>query len=542
MGLIRIAATLLLLGALAWAQSPEEARKQVKLGRKAEKQGRVYDAWNHYAAARAANPSNLDAIRGFEALRIVAAQTIAAAGDLEAAEKLDQRRDYRYEEAPLAVIETERRKPRQITEPVELEPENIRIDFAFKGKVSDAYEALGEEFGLRVILDEDFKGDQEIDAELEFTDFAHAVVLLNDLSGAFIAPITTNLFLVAEDSQSKRQQLDPVAAVSIPIPEAMTPEETNELVQAVQQTLDIKRSFVSASAQTVVLRDNVRKIRIAQELYRHLSQPRGEVMIEVDLIAVNSDRRVQAGVSLPTAFPVTNYSTIWNAQAPDLTADDATRLLAIGGGRTVFGVTIGSANVAAVLSQRGQGQNLQSFRLRAAHGMPAELLIGERFPITTASFQAPPTDQDSGQLSGIPVPSFTFEDLGLSFKVTPTVHGSREITLLLETEFKLLAGGSVNGVPILANRAFQTQVRLAEGETAVVSGISVVEARNNSSGPAGLAQLPFFGKFFRSNTVQMNQSDLLLTITPRLVRLPGSENEPPLEIRYGPEERPLPAL
>ncbi len=533
---------LLLVSVASWAQSPEQARKHYKRGRKAEKQGLLLEAWQHYAAARAANPADVKAIRGFEALRIVAAQTLAATGDLEAAGRLAPRQDYSAgQEAPPVHI-PERPLPLQITQPVNLAPENKRADFAFRGKAVDAYKALAELFGLRVIFDEDFKGDKEIRASLEFTDFAHAVVLLNDLSGSFMAPITSNLFLVAEDNQNKRQELEPVAAVSIPIPEAMTAEHTNEMVQAVQQTLDIKRSFVSASAQQVVLRDTVRKVRLAQELYRQLSQPRGEVMIEVDLIAVTADRRVQAGVSLPTAIPITNFSTIWNNQPPAPTAEDATRMLAIGGGRTVFGVTIGSANLAAVLSQRGEGRSLQSFRLRAADGMPAELLIGERFPIINASFQATDIVASDEQSMAVPVPSFTFEDLGLSFKATPTVHGSREITLVIETEFRLLAGGSVNGVPILANRAFQTQVRLAEGETAVISGISVVEARNNRSGPAGLAELPWIGKLFRSNTIQMNQSDLVLTITPRLVRLPGSESEPSIPIRFGPEERPLPAL
>src|SRR5690606_36377345 len=99
------------------------------------------------------------------------------------------------------------------------------------------------------------------------------------------------------------------------------------------------------------------------------------------------------------AYPITNSSTVWIAQAPELDADAATRLLAIGGGQSVFGITIGSAGLSAVLSQRGQGQSLQSFRLRAAHGMPAELHIGERFPIINAFFQAPPSDQGSGQLS-----------------------------------------------------------------------------------------------------------------------------------------------
>jgi general secretion pathway protein D len=321
---------LLLAAVSSWAQSPEQARKHYKLGRKAEKQGRPLEAWRHYAAARAANPGDLDAIRGFEALRVVAAQTIAASGNLEAAEELAPHQDFRADEAVASPSIPERPPPRRITSPAELAPENKRADFAFQGKVVEAYAALAAQFGLRVIFDEDFKGEREIKASLELTDFAHGVALLNDLSGAFIAPITSGLFLVAEDNPNKRQELDPVAAVSIPIPETMTAEETNELVQAVQQTLDIKRSFVSASARQVVLRDNVRKIRLAQELYRRLSQPKGEVMIEVELIAVSADRRVQAGLTLPTAFPVTNFSTIWNNQPPAPSAEEATRLLAIG--------------------------------------------------------------------------------------------------------------------------------------------------------------------------------------------------------------------
>ncbi|MBI1353310.1 MAG: hypothetical protein GC160_03110 [Acidobacteria bacterium] len=545
---MRTVGLLFLLGAVAGAQSGDDARKQYKLGRKAEKQGRMLEAWSHYAAARAADPKNLDAMRGYEALRIVAAQSLGAAGALEAsAELLNQRADAQMLEAePVPLIE-ERRKPRQITEPVELEPEHKRADFQFKGKVREGYEAAAEEFGLRVIFDEEFRADRTIELELEFTDFAHVVTALNDLSGAFIAPITTNLFLVAEDNQNKRQQFDPVAAVSVPIPEAMTPEETNEIVQAVQQTLDIKRSFVSAAAQQVVLRDNVRKVRIAQELYRHLAQPKAEVVLDVELIAVSSTRRVQAGITLPTAYPITNFSTIWNAQAPSVADADATTLLAVGGGETIFGITIGSAAVTAVLNENNSARTLQQFRIRAAHGTEAELRIGEKFPIITAKFQPTVTDDTTQQAidNGTfiqPIPSFKFEDLGLVFKATPTVHSGSEITLALEAEFRLLAGGSVNDVPILSNRSFKSQVRLEEGETAIISGMSILEARKNGSGLAGLAELPLIGKLFRSNSVQMNQSDLLLTITPRLVRLPAAEVEPSLVIRYGPEERPLPAL
>ena len=126
--------------------------------------------------------------------------------------------------------------------------------------------------------------------------------------------------------------------------------------------------------------------------------------------------------------------------------------------------------------------------------------------------------------------------------MTPTVHSSREITLQIEAEFKLLAGGAVNGIPILANRSLQSQVRLEEGQSALIAGMGIAERRVNAAGPAGLAEIPILGSLFRRKTDRMNVSDLLVVVTPRVVRLPPSETARELSIRFGPEQRPLPAL
>src|SRR5690606_28856269 len=109
--------------------------------------------------------------------------------------------------------------------------------------------------------------------------------------------------------------------------------------------------------------------------------------------------------------------------------------------------------------------------------------IGERYPIINASFSAGvPTNDDGSPAFRQPVPSFTFEDLGLTCTVTPQVHNGREVTLQLELTFRLLAGGAVNGVPILSNREMASQVRLEEGEVALLSGIAVREERLSGSG------------------------------------------------------------
>jgi type II secretory pathway component GspD/PulD (secretin) len=216
-------------------------------------------------------------------------------------------------------------------------------------------------------------------------------------------------------------------------------------------------------------------------------------------------------------------------------------MVALGGGDSVFGVTVGPSALTAKLA-RGEGRTVQRLSLRATHGSEAEMNIGERFPIINASFSAP-IGVDAGDSGYIqPIPSFTFEDLGLTLRVTPNIHGGGEVTLQLAAEFELLAGGSVNGVPILANRTVESQVRLKDGEYALLGGMTVLEERNSRSGLAGLAEIPYLGRLFRSTTRRYNQSDLVVVVRPRIVRLPASEIEPSLTIRFGPEDRPLPAL
>ena len=138
-----------------------------------------------------------------------------------------------------------------------------------------------------------------------------------------------------------------------------------------------------------------------------------------------------------------------------------------------------------------------------------------------------------------PFPSFTFEDLGLSMEFTPQIHSATEVSLEIQMQIRLLSGDSANGLPIISNRELQTSVRLKEGEAAVLTGMAIYEERRNSSGISWLSEIPFVGRLFRDSSRQFNRSELLLTIRPRVVRLPASEIEPPLALRYGPEQRPL---
>lgn len=123
-----------------------------------------------------------------------------------------------------------------------------------------------------------------------------------------------------------------------------------------------------------------------------------------------------------------------------------------------------------------------------------------------------------------PPPVFNFEDLGLLLKVTPYVHGPDEVSLEIETEFKSLGGGSINGVPIISTRKYQGKVRLRSSEWAVVAGLLTESSANGVNGLPGIKDIPALGTLLSNNTRSTERDNILLVIKPRITSLPGSES------------------
>ncbi len=549
-GGLRLVGWLVVLVAFAGAARGDDAERLFDRGRKAARSGRDVEAYVFFQRARARNPTDWRYSRAAAAIRTRAAQTLAAVGRIEAALALDPGNRYLLARAQAAVgappaesTGAGRLAPRQLRAPIEISPQTKRTSFKLKGSLRTLYETVLGEFGIDVLFDQDFDGDREARFQLDECDFEQAILALNDVAKAIVVPVHAKLLLVADDTQAKRSELEPMAVVTIPIPDALGPAEATQLAQGVQQVLDIKRLQLDAVRQQVVLRDTVFRTRIAEALYRYLAKPRAEVVVDVALITVNESRQVDFGVGLPTAFPLTNFSTILR-NIPSTAA--AVPLLGLGGGGSVFGLGIAAAQLAARLTA-GKGRVLSRFQLRSSDGFPATLSIGERFPIINASFSPilSTSEIDDSIADGIyrqPIPSFTFEDLGLIFTVTPHVHSGREISLEIELEVKALAGSSVNEVPIISNSQFKSYVRLQQAEVAVVTGMAMFQRSRTRSGLAPLSEIPLIGRLFGDETHRYDRTDLLVTIKPRIVRLPPSEHSPSLVLRYGPEQRPLPAL
>ncbi len=136
-----------------------------------------------------------------------------------------------------------------------------------------------------------------------------------------------------------------------------------------------------------------------------------------------------------------------------------------------------------------------------------------------------------------PTPSFNFEDLGLSLKVTPHVHGTEHVSLDLEAAVKMLSGQYLNSLPVITNRQITSQIDLQYGQAAIVAGLLSTQDAHAISGIAGLSQIPALGRLFDTLSSTRESTQALIVIKAHLVSEPpdqfvstpiwlGSENRP----------------
>jgi type II secretory pathway component GspD/PulD (secretin) len=125
----------------------------------------------------------------------------------------------------------------------------------------------------------------------------------------------------------------------------------------------------------------------------------------------------------------------------------------------------------------------------------------------------------SGGLGQTPYPGSEYIDLGVKIKVTPVLHAKNEVTLQLEFEIRALSGTAINGIPIISNRTLSQTARVKEDQPSLIAGLTDREETRSITGLPGFAELPVAGYAFGTRSNSLQDTELLILVTPRKVRL-----------------------
>src|SRR5580698_4463739 len=473
----------LLLGSTGQEDSPKEkAAALAKKARRASKSNKDADAYLLYSEAAAMQPGNRKLKARMEALQSRAAlQGAAAPAQSPDADPLADSTVLAPEDVFDSLTARDYAPARQPQAPAELKPKPGIQDFDITGNARTLFDQVAQRFGLDTVYDGDYPpAGKEIRFRISGIGYREALHDLEAMTSSFVIPLSGRLFMVAQDTPQKRTDLEQTIAISIKVPEAMTTQDLTEIGQAVKQVTNIDKIAWDATQGTVVIRDRISRVLPAQALLEQLFAWRSEVMIEVEFLEVSDSDILTYGFNITNQFPAIYLGQIMNNVVSF--PSGLTALLSFGGGKTLIG--LGVAQAQAMFNQSvSNSRNLFRAQVRSVNGQPATFHVGEKYPVITQQYAGALPAGTTGTVYA-PPPSFTFENLGAELKVTPHVHGVDGVTLALETSFELLTGTAVNNIPVIGRRELKTEVRLLDGEWAVVAGLINPSTSKTRSGIA----------------------------------------------------------
>ena len=404
-----------------------------------------------------------------------------------------------------------------ILEPASDRP--INLNFPQPKPVKQIYKALADAAGINVIFDPQLK-DENITIVLTNMEFQRALETLMRQENHFYKVIDERTILIAADNPANRKTYEDLVIRTFFLSNADVTEVANSLRSLLQTT----RISVNKSENSITLRDTADKVSIAERIVEQNDKQLAEVVVDVELLQINTTKTQDLGLLLSA------YSTSGALVAPDPAGKNNFDTAVPDGSFTwdqlkdisirSFGFTLPSITY-SFIKNNTDAELLARPQLRISEGQKAQLVIGDRVPIPTTTFQ-----QFTGGTAGSfnPVTSFQYQDVGIKIEVEPRVHHNKEVTLKLTIEVSNLNGFvEVNAgqrQPIIGTRTIASSIRLKDGETNLLAGLFRTDKSNTTNSVPFLGDIPILGRLFSKKATTAAQTDLVLTLTPHIIRIP----------------------
>src|SRR5437660_3764665 len=552
----------------------KNSREAFERGLKLHKRERLEEAFEQFDGAARLNPQNIDYLRAREGLRaklvfdhiqrgnvlMLQDARLRAAAEFRAAIDLDGNNQFaqeRLEEATRvsnAVLNKVLPAPLPESTEIHLDPVESRATFHFTGDSRSLFTQLASAYSVKVQFDDTVQP-RQVAFNVDDVDFFTALNLACKVSKMMWAALDTHQVLIAADNPANHKQYDRMLLQTFILPAHSTPQEATDLVNAMRNMFELRFVSSGQTANTLEVRGPAPAVKACAAMLEQLSNARPQVMFDVRVFQISHQLTRNIGVHIPNTF---NLFNIPASALAGLAGQDIQQLInqlissgginqlgntalsgilsqlggqqnsifsqplaTFGGGLTFMGLSLDQF-AAALSVNESWVRSLENLSMRSEEHTDATFHLGERFPIMNASYapiyNSPQISQVLGNQSYIPpFPSVSYEDLGLSIKVKPTIHGNGDVSMQLELQVRSLTGQSNDGVPVISNREYNGNINHRDGEPAIVAGQGSRTEQRSLSGLPGLGFLPGLNQVMTNNTLQENDDELMIIITPHVV-------------------------
>ena len=417
-------------------------------------------------------------------------------------------------------LETFKRRARgSRARPPMLEPSSdrpISLNFPQPKPIKQIYQSLASAAGINVIFDPLLK-DDNVSVVLTNIDFKKALETLMRQENHFYKIIDEKTILIAADNPQNRKTYEDLVIRTFYLSNA----DANEVANSLRALLQSVRIHANKADNSITLRDTADKVAIAERIIEQNDKQLAEIVVDVELLQIDTTKIQDIGLLLEpysskAAAPAPGGKTDFGVDVPPgrFTWDQLKEISVRSFGFTIPSVTYN------FIKNNTDAELLAKPQLRISEGQKAQLTIGQRRPVATTVFQSQ-VGQPGGQTS--PFTSFQYIDVGIKIEVEPRVHHNKEVTLKMIIEVSNVAGSvgsSESPQPIIATRTISSNIRLKDGETNFLAGLIRTDKNITKDKIPFLGDIPILGRLFSKTRTEDVTSDLILTLTPHIIRIP----------------------
>ena len=367
------------------------------------------------------------------------------------------------------------------------------------------FEAIARTTGLNILIDKDVKNDLKATVfvkQASVEDTINLILLQNQLEKKILNDNT--LYIYPATPAKLKEHQDLVIRTF-----QLTNADAKQMQVLLKTMIKAKDVFINEKSNSIVVRDTPEAVALAAKLIaaQDLNEP--EVMLEMEVLEVSENLATQIGIDFPDKVSFTVGNTIQTLQ--DWRHINRSK---INVGPSATANSLGLGVTLNLKKTEGEVNTLANPRIRVRQREKAKILIGSRYPIITNTV-TPST--------GTPVVtgSIQYIDIGLKLEVEPDIHMDGEVGIKTALEVSSLGANITSDAqtaPIINTRTVNTVLRLKDGETQVLAGlINNQEIESNRKVP-GIGDIPVFGRLFTDKTRNKDKTELILAITPHIIR------------------------